>query len=71
MKRYYLSVTEEMVMNPEYFGYRGGRIEVYDRKDKMNPYAVYEARFFVPECMFEKFREVFDGKYVDDAKKYI
>jgi hypothetical protein len=29
-KRYFFSVVEEMVMNPKYKGYRGGRIEVYD-----------------------------------------
>ena len=42
-KRYFLSVIEEMIQNPEYEMYRGGRIEVYDSKFKSG-YAVYEGR---------------------------
>ncbi|PIU76174.1 hypothetical protein COS75_00450 [Candidatus Pacearchaeota archaeon CG06_land_8_20_14_3_00_35_12] len=67
-KRYSFSVTEEMVMNPKYFGFRGGRIEIFDRKSQ-SPYSIYEARFFVPEEFFEAFREVFDGKETNKSPK--
>lgn len=41
-------VVEEAIMNPENKYFRGGRIEVYDNKDK-GGYACYEARFFIPK----------------------
>ena len=62
--RYFFSVIEESVMNPEYRWGRGGRIEVYDSKDKRG-YAMYEARWFVPVEFADAFREVFDFKYSD------
>jgi len=51
-------------MNEDFRGYRGGRIEVYDRKAKSG-YAVYEARWLVPEEMADEFIEVFDMKKTD------
>ena len=63
-KRYFFSVIEECVMNPKYQWGRGGRIEVYDRKDKSG-YAVYEARFFIPAEFMDAFRETFDFKESD------
>lgn len=63
-KRYFFSVTEEFIMNPEYQGYRGGRIEVHDRESE-NPYADYEARFTIPEEFYDAFREVFDWQESD------
>jgi len=63
-KRYFFSVIEESVMNPKYQWGRGGRIEVYDRKDKSG-YAVYEARWFLPIEFADKFREIFDFKESD------
>ena len=45
-KRYYFFVVEEAIMNPDNKYYRGGRIEVYDCKDK-GKYACYEARFLI------------------------
>lgn len=58
-KRYFFSVVEEGIMNPKYKGYRGGRIEVFDKK-RENGYASYEARFLIPEEFIEGFRELFD-----------
>jgi len=58
-KRYFYTFTEEMIMNREYDGYFGGRIEVYDRKSE-SPYAVYEGRVFLPRECYSKFRECFD-----------
>lgn len=58
-KRYFYTFTEEMIMNREYDGYFGGRIEVYDRKSD-SPYAVYEGRVFLPMECYEKFRACFD-----------
>lgn len=63
-KRYFFSVIEEAVLNPKYDGWRGGRIEVYDRKDKSG-YACYEARFFIPEEFIGPFRETWDFKESD------
>ena len=63
-KRYFFSVVEEMVMNPDYQWGRGGRIEVYDSKSK-DGYAIYEARFFIPKEFMDAFREVFDFKESD------
>lgn len=60
--RYFFSVVEECVMNPDYEGYRGGRVEVYDEQNNSG-YAIYEARFLIPEEFFETFREMFDCKY--------
>ena len=63
-KRYFFSVVEEMIMNPKYDGYRGGRIEVRDRKGKSD-YACYEARFLIPEEFMDTFRELWDLKESD------
>lgn len=63
-KRYFFSVIEEGILNPKYKGWRGGRIEVYDRKDKTG-YACYEARFFLPEEFYLPFREIWDFKDSD------
>ena len=63
-KRYFFSVIEEGIMNSEYEGWRGGRIEIYDRNDKTG-YACYEARFFIPAEFMESFRETWDFKESD------
>jgi len=60
-KRYSFSVVEEAVLNPAFKGFRGGRIEVYDRRNKSG-YAVYEARFLLPNEFFDGFYELWDGK---------
>jgi len=63
-KRFFFSVIEEGVLNPDYKGFRVGRIEVYDQKSG-SPYADYEARICLPEEFFEEFRAVFDMKESD------
>lgn len=63
-KRYFFSVVEECIMNSEYEGYRGGRVEVYDNESD-SPYAIGEARFFLPEEFMEGFRKLFDFKDSD------
>lgn len=63
-KRYFFSVVEEMVMSPQYKGYRGGRIEVYDRKEKSG-HACYEARFLIPEEFMDGFRKLWEFKESD------
>ncbi len=63
-KRYFFSVVEEMIMNPKYKDYRGGRIEVYDKKNKRG-YACYEARFLIPEEFIDAFRKTWDFKESD------
>lgn len=61
-KKYFLTVTEEAVLNPEYYGMRGGRVECYSKDDK---YAVYEARFLVESSMYDDFMKFFDFREVD------
>lgn len=63
--RWFLSVVEEAVLNPDYSQFSGGRIEVFDNESDY-PYQVYEARFLIPNELMEKFRETFDFKEVDD-----
>ena len=63
-KRYFFSVVEEGVLNPAYKGYCGGRVEVYDNKDKSG-FASAEYRFFLPEEFMYGFRELFDFKESD------
>ena len=64
-KRYFFSVVEEGIMNKKYQHFRGGRIEVYDTRDKSG-YACYEARFFIPEEFMDSFRETWDFKESDE-----
>ena len=52
MKEYFLSVIEEMILNSDYKGFRGGRIEVYKNNSS---YAEWEFRFFIPEWMYGLF----------------
>ena len=63
-KRFFYSVVEEGITNPDYYGYRGGRIEVTDRKDRKG-YPVYEARFMIPEELMDGFRDWIDFKESD------
>jgi len=64
MKRYWFSVVEEAVLNTEYRGYRGGRIEVFDLTNDSS-YSIYEARFLLPEEFMEDFYEMWDGRESD------
>ena len=65
-RRFFFSVIEEGIMNPDYKGYRGGRVEWFDKKDKSaKSYASGEARFFIPEEFMGGFRELFDFKESD------
>ena len=58
-KRFFYSIIEEMVLNPEYYGYAGGRIEVWDTKaDSLYP---EEYRFLIPVELMGGFREWLDG----------
>lgn len=63
-KRYTYNIIEEEVRNPKYLGYRGGRVEVFDRRSG-SEHPVTEARFLIPEELIGGFRELFDGKSSD------
>ena len=63
-KRYFFNVIEEMIMNENAEHFRGGRIEVYDEWAD-SPYAVYEARFWLPIEFYQQFRDTFDFKRSD------
>lgn len=66
MKKYYLSFVEEVVMNPQYKGFVGGRVEVYIDSEA---YAIEEIRFFTKKQVeFYKFRDELDGKYVNEKE---
>ena len=62
---YHLSFVEEAVMNPDYEGYIGGRVEIHDNESE---YAIEEIRFFTKKTYeFRKFRDVWDFEYVNEA----
>jgi hypothetical protein len=63
-KRYYFNVVEEFIMNDNAKHFRGGRIEVFDIKAKLG-YAVYEARWWLPIEIAQKFYDLFDGFETD------
>lgn len=67
-KPYFLSFTEEFVMNPHYAGYIGGRVEVYNNEDTGgNGYAIDEIRFFTKNVdAFYEFRDLYDFADVDE-----
>lgn len=58
-KEYFFSVVEEMIMNPDFYGVRAGRIEIYDPDEQ---YPIDEIRFILPEEIYEDFREAIDFK---------
>jgi hypothetical protein len=61
MKKIFISFIEEVVLNPDYAGYIGGRIEVYSD----GPYADEEIRFFTKrQKEFNRFRRKWDMKKV-------
>jgi len=63
----YISFIEEAVLNPEYQGYIGGRIEVYDDKDK--GYSSEEIRFFTKGVEeFNIFRNEWDMRDVTNEE---
>ena len=62
-KRYFISVVEEMILNPKFKGYRGGRIEVTDKQS--DDHFPREYHFFIPEEFYEGFVRVFDFKESD------
>jgi len=69
-KRFSFSVVEMGVMNPKYKGFRGGRIEVFDR-NRGDGYACYEASFLIPKEFMESFRAVWDEKESNKMPKII
>lgn len=63
-KKYYLSFVEEAVNNPEFEGFVGGRLEVFEG----GPYAAEEIRFLTNRLSeFYSFRDEYDGKEVGAA----
>jgi hypothetical protein len=63
---YFLSFVEEGVMNPDYMGCVGGRIEVY-KPDEV--YADYEIRFITKEITrYSELREKYDFESVTEEE---
>ena len=44
-KTFFLSFVEEGILNSDYFGYIGGRVEVYETGPDASQYAIEEIRF--------------------------
>ncbi len=65
---YFLSFVENVIRNPNYRGYRSGRIEVYDDETD-NPYAEEEIHFLTDRVdEYLEFREKFDFEEVTEKK---
>lgn len=63
----YISFVEEAVLNPDYQGYIGGRIEVYRSKDCT--FNSEEIRFFTKDIDgFNAFRDEWDMKEITPAQ---
>jgi len=63
VKTFFLSFVEECVMDPAYFDYVGGRIEVYEIGSEQ--YAIEEIRFFTKkQKAFYRLREKWDFEEV-------
>jgi hypothetical protein len=59
-RTFFLSFVEECVMDPAYFEYVGGRVEVYEIGSD-NSYAVEEIRFFTKKQKeYHKLRARYD-----------
>jgi len=61
----FISFIEEAVLNPDFSGYTGGRVEVYKDVDE---YAGEEIRFFTNDPAFREFREQWDFRRVTDKQ---
>jgi len=76
-KTFFLSFVEECVMDPAYFEYVGGRIEVYETGHDADQYAIEEIRFFTnKQKEFYKLRgkwdfEEFTAKELERLRKKI
>ena len=65
-KKYFLSFIEEAVLNPDYEGYVGGRVEVTKAGED---YASEEIRFFTNKLSdFYRLRDELDFKEVSAAQ---
>jgi len=71
MKTFYLNFVEEFVLNPDYEGYRAGRVEIFQETPQESPYAIDEYRFFYPrekEKAFDIFRDKWDFKSLNEEE---
>ena len=63
--KYFISFIEEGIQNPDYYGYVGGRIEVYSD----GPYADEEIRFLTKRIEeFITFRDEWDFKKIGESE---
>jgi hypothetical protein len=61
----FISFIEEAVLNENFSGYRGGRVEVYRDVDK---YACEEIRFFTKDPAISDFRQQWDMRRVTEKQ---
>lgn len=69
-RTYMLNFVEEGIYNPDYYGYRGGRVEIID---KDHQYQIAEYRFLTNKVdEFSKFRDEFDFEWITlkELKKF-
>lgn len=66
-KKFFLSFIEEAVLNPDFAGCHGGRVEVTRNGDD---YPSEEIRFFVKDHLSEyyRLRDLWDGKELTAAQ---
>ena len=65
-KKFFLSFIEEAVLNPDYEGYVGGRVEISETGEE---YAKEEIRFFTNKLSdFYRLRDELDFKEVSAGK---
>lgn len=63
MKVTYISTTEEMVLNPDYKGWRIARIEVWtDRKDQRFAYEPGRIEVFEDDELFDALCDALEGR---------
>jgi hypothetical protein len=67
--RYFLNFVEEGILNPKYYGYTGGRVEV-SVAGAISSYPIEELRFFTKDPKFYLFREKWDFRTVKDLDKF-
>jgi len=63
--KFFLNFVEEAILNPDYYGYRGGRVEVVDDKAM---YPCEEIRFFTSRVTFIDFRDKWDMRMVSEKQ---
>lgn len=60
--KYFITFTEEGIQNEKYFGYTGGRAEIFEQESQ---YDIDEYRYLTKRKSFWGFRDFFEFKNVN------